>query len=399
MIVSGGGTGGHLNPALVLGRAMARVRPGLRPVFVGARRGLEARVLPSSGMEHHLLRIRGFQRGAALANVGLGLSLLRAVAGVALLFRRLDPVAVICTGGYASGPAGLGAVLLGIPLVLQEQNSVPGVTTRVLSVWARRIHVAFPETVGRLPERARDRARVSGNPVEAPRDIPAREARAALGLDAGSRVVLVVGGSQGAMALNRAVLEAVRRVEGGTLPSLGDVQLLWSTGDAHVLDVQRALEELGDPGWVRAVGYIEDMASALASADLAVSRAGAMATSEFLAWAVPALLVPLPTAAEGHQRRNAEALQDAGFARVLLEEHLTAETLWDALRRVLDPVASGDAFLEEARRRLGELEPVRGPEAYAERILEDVPHLDARLGARAGAGAGVAASPSREVVS
>lgn len=353
VVFSGGGTGGHLYPALALADALVALRPDVRPFFVGASRGVESVILPKRGLEHALLPVEGFARGGGLAGVRaiprLGVSLLQ----VAELFQTLRPEAVVVTGGYAGGPAGIAAGASGTPLVLQEQNAVPGVTTRLLALWAKQVHVAFPEAVARLPRRARGRAVMSGNPVRPAPSLDREQARTSLGLPAQGLVLLVVGGSQGALALNRTLAEAVQMVEKGALARVEGLSVLWSTGPRHHADVRSALAAAGDPGWVRAVPYIDEMPSALVAADLAVSRAGAMATAELLNHALPAILVPLPTAAADHQTKNAQALVAAGAAVMALEEGLTGAALWSHVTRLAtDPAlrrAMAAAALERAR--------------------------------------------------
>ena len=350
-VFAGGGTGGHLYPALALADALVELRPDVRPVFVGARRGIEARVLPERGVEHVLLPVRGVARNEGLANWRVVPDLLRSLARAGGLFRRERPGVVVVTGGYAGGPAGLMAVLGGVPLVLQEQNSVPGVVTKVLSRFARQVHVAFPEVADHLPASAREKVQVTGNPIAPPRPIDRDDARRAFGLQPAATVVLVVGGSQGSRALNEAVLDAVRGVEEGRLGRPPGLQLLWATGSSHEAGVREALAAVGNPAWVRAVGYIDDMHSALGSADLAVSRAGAMATSEFLAWGLPAVLVPLPTAAANHQEHNAVALEKGGAAAHLPERDLSGERLWTALTGLAGDPARLEAHRNAARER------------------------------------------------
>lgn len=314
VVFSGGGTGGHLYPALALAEALRALRPDIRPFFVGARRGIEARVLPARGEEHHLLPIRGVSRtGGISGNLGVPWAVVSSLASCFSLFRRLRPELVVVTGGYAGGPAGFAAAVSGVPLVLQEQNAVPGITTRLLADRADQVHLAYPEAAETLSERARARVRISGNPVRPPATVDPAKARARFGLDPHRDTILVTGGSQGSLALNQGVLDLVRTWSGEGSGDPG-LQLLWSTGPRHEEGVRAELEEVGDPPWVTVLGYIDEMPSALASADLAVSRAGAMTTSEFLAWGLPAVLVPLPTAAADHQTHNAEALEEAGCA-------------------------------------------------------------------------------------
>lgn len=355
VVFSGGGTGGHLYPALALAEALASHRPDVVPFFVGASRGLEARVLPARGLPHLLLGVEGFGRGEGpgwrriaghLRVIGL---LLGALGDLAERFRALRPSAVVVTGGYAGGPAGLMALLLRVPLVLQEQNSVPGLTTRLLSLGARQIHLAFPEAGHRLPRPARRRSRVSGNPVRPPSSVDRVSAAADFGLDPERPVVLVVGGSQGSRALNEAVMGLVTTVMPQGLP--GEAQLLWATGPTHLAGIREALARAGSPAWVRVTGYIEAMPRALSLARVAVSRAGAMGTSEFLAWGIPAILVPLPTAAADHQAENARALAEAGAALHLPEVELTPGALGDHLRTLLVDTDLQATMAVAARRR------------------------------------------------
>jgi UDP-N-acetylglucosamine--N-acetylmuramyl-(pentapeptide) pyrophosphoryl-undecaprenol N-acetylglucosamine transferase len=351
VVFSGGGTGGHLYPALALMEALSSLRPDVRPFFVGAQRGLEAEVVPQRGLDHLLLPIQGLRRGAVWQNLGVLVGLLRSLAATGEAFTRIRPRMVVVTGGYAAGPAGIMAGLMGIPLALQEQNSLPGTTSRMLSRWSRQVHLAFPEARGHLPRRVQARVRVSGNPVRTSTPMSPTEAKAHFGIDADSRVVLVVGGSQGAEGVNRAVLDAIQGVVDGGLSLPKGVHLLWATGPHKLEEVETRLRAIGRPAWVQVVGYLHDVPQALSAATLAVSRAGAMTTSEFLAWGVPALLVPLPSAAADHQTRNAESLADAGVALHLPESELTGGSLWNAVTALLDDAEALEAMATTARER------------------------------------------------
>ena len=332
-VFAGGGTGGHLYPALALADELVRQRPGTRPYFLGARRGIEARVLPERKLEHSLLPVRGIHRGEILSNLGVPWALVRSVAVTVNLLRRLKPELVVVTGGYAGAPAGLAAAVVGIPLVLQEQNAWPGATTRLLSRWAGQVHLAFPEASAQLPSGAQAVVHVSGCPIRPlPEQRPERGAVCArFGLDPELKVLLVVGGSQGSAALNDLMQGSVRQMMTGGASALDGWQLLWATGPVNHADVEGALSVIGGPARVRTIPYIEDIPSALSVTDLAVSRAGAMTTTELLAWGVPAILVPLPTAAANHQEFNAQALHESGAAVHLPQADLTAEALWRAV--------------------------------------------------------------------
>ena len=353
VVFAGGGTGGHLYPALALAEEFVRQRPDVRPFFLGARRGIEARVLPERSLEHRLLPVRGIERGEWWSNLGVPFALASSLATTVAVHRRIRPGLVVVTGGYAGAPAGLVASAMGTPLVLQEQNAWPGVTTRLLSRWAAQIHLAFPEAVATLPSRARSVAQVSGCPIRAlPDETPdRREVLLRMGLDPRRRLLLLIGGSQGSLALNELMLEVVRSLSAGEQAPLDEWQLLWMTGPGHHASIVEELSTLGDPPWVRAVPYIEDIPLVLGVTELALSRAGAMTTAELLAWGVPAILVPLPTAAADHQEMNARALHQAGAAVHLVQDGLTAETLWDHLTRLAEDHHALATMSERARER------------------------------------------------
>lgn len=375
VVFSGGGTGGHLYPALAIADALRAQRSDVRAVFVGATRGLEARILPERGEDHHLLPVRGIDRARLASSWRVVPALCSSLYSVAQLFRRLRPEAVVVTGGYAGTPAGLVAGMLGVPLLLQEQNSVPGLATRALSRFADIIHVAFPEAIERLPRSVRDRVRQSGNPVRAASPRSRAEARSLFALPADALVGLVTGGSQGSLALNEFILQAIEGVVANGLSRPERLQLLWSAGSKHHDVVAARLARLGDPPWVHVLPYIEDMPSALAAADLAVTRSGAMTTSELLNQGLPAVLVPLPTAAANHQAHNAMALAQAGAAVVVSQPHLTGELLWAEVVRL----AEDEATLADMR--AAALSRAR-PDAASE-IAADVERL---LATRAGVG-------------
>ena len=353
VVFAGGGTGGHLYPALALADELVRQRPEVRPFFLGARGGIEARVLPERGLEHRLLPVRGIGRGEWWSNLGVPFALASSLATTLGVHRRIRPELVVVTGGYAGAPSGLVAAAMGTPLVLQEQNAWPGVTTRLLSRWATQIHLAFPEALAELPSRARKVARVSGCPIRAlPDDAPdRRKTLLGMDLDPQQRLLLLIGGSQGSLALNELMLQAVRSEAAGNHVPLDEWQLLWMTGPAHYASIVRELSASGEPPWVRAVPYIEDVPLVLGVTDLAVSRAGAVATAEILAWGVPAILVPLPTAAANHQELNARALQEAGAAVHLEQEGLTAEGLWRTIARLAEDPQMLAKMSQRARER------------------------------------------------
>ncbi len=345
VLFAGGGTGGHLMPALAIAEAMVALDGAIRPHFVGSFRGVEAKVLPARPWPYTLLPFEPIYRRHWWRNVRLPLSLYRTFSGIRQLLRREQPVLAVGTGGYVAGPVLWAAMGRGIPGVLQEQNAFPGVTTRRLARRARQIHLGFPEAGSWLDAGPRTRVLFSGNPiVPVPVDRPTRlVAKGALGLDPERPLALVVGGSQGALAVNQVVAKALTS---GVWP--GDVQLLWQTGAG----TYEQFRHLATPG-VQVAAFLDPVADAYAAADLVIGRAGAMTLAELAAWGIPSILVPLPTAAADHQLTNARAMVEAGAAALIEQHRLSPEGLAEQVRTLLsDPAGMarmGEALLHRAR--------------------------------------------------
>jgi UDP-N-acetylglucosamine--N-acetylmuramyl-(pentapeptide) pyrophosphoryl-undecaprenol N-acetylglucosamine transferase len=325
-VFTGGGTGGHLYPALAIARALIKLRPEVQPLFVGARRGIERTVLPGTGFEHVLLDLHPFYRRSVWRNWLTARGLIVSWRQLSRALGSRQPALVVATGGYASSATLSWCIRKAIPFVLQEQNSVPGQTNRVFSRWAQEVYLGYPEAAMRLHRRAIARAVHTGNPVEPPpTPRPSRdEARRRWNIPAGSRVLLVFGGSQGSAALNARVDDWI---ESG-LPD--GVHLVWATGPSHF---QRHVHRATDRVIVR--DYLSPIADAYAVADLALTRAGAMTTAELAAWGIPSLLIPLPTAAADHQTANARALAEAGAARWIPEREASAARIDSEVRSLL----------------------------------------------------------------
>lgn len=326
VIFTGGGTGGHLYPGIAIARALGRLRADVQPFFVGARRGIERDVLPTTEFPHLLLDLHPLYRPQVWKNWR---TLRGAVAGwgtLNRLVREERPRLVVGTGGYAAGLTMFWASRHGIPVVQHIGDSVPGITAR----WAARLsgeaYLGYPEAEQYLP-RGRCVYRDTGNPIEPPPDIrpAAAEAKARWGFPAHATVLLVFGGSQGARALNQAVAAWIDR----GLPA--ELCVLWATGKAH-FDAFKQLDRAD----VRVVPYLAPIAEAYAAADLALVRGGMMGTSELSAWGVPMVIVPLPTAANDHQTANARVLEQAGAAVHLPQSALTAERLDREIGALLD---------------------------------------------------------------
>ncbi|HEX6751320.1 MAG TPA: UDP-N-acetylglucosamine--N-acetylmuramyl-(pentapeptide) pyrophosphoryl-undecaprenol N-acetylglucosamine transferase [Longimicrobium sp.] len=368
VLFAGGGTGGHLYPALNLGDAVKRADPDAEVFFVGAQRGVESRVLPEKGVTHQLLPMEPIRRARPWENWKLVPAMFGTWSRLRRIFSAFRPDVVVGTGGYASGPAVFYAMMRRVPFALQEQNSFPGFVTRKLAGRARQLHLAFPEARKYLKPGPRTEVFEYGNPIKPPDfAVDRATARANFGLGEGT-VCLVTGGSQGARAVNEALLSDLRGVAEGRLeaPPAG-FEILWATGTANFDSIQARLGEIGRPAWVKPMAYIEDMPGALASADFAISRAGAMSLAELCAWGVPAILVPLPTAAANHQHHNAVALADAGAALLVPESELGQGRLWGEMMSL----AADPARRAEVAARAKE----RGKPDAADRIAAELLRL------------------------
>lgn len=325
VLFAGGGTGGHLYPALAIARAMVAADARVQPFFIGARRGIEREALPRTEFPFELLELHPLYRSRPWLNW-------RTVTGGAGAWRRISRVAdergtcaLVATGGYAAGVALGFAAARGMSIVIQEQNSFPGLTVRWFAPRATQIHLGFPEAAGRLKLGRTTQVFVSGNPIDPPpADRPTRVAAAGRwGFDAiTAPTLLIFGGSQGAEGINRAVSDWLWS---GGAERLG-VNVIWATGPAN-FDLYAAHES----ATVRVRPYISPMQEAYAAADVALTRAGAMTTAELAAWGLPSILVPLPTAAADHQNANARAIAGTGAAVVLQQDRLDATALDHAL--------------------------------------------------------------------
>jgi UDP-N-acetylglucosamine--N-acetylmuramyl-(pentapeptide) pyrophosphoryl-undecaprenol N-acetylglucosamine transferase len=327
VVFTGGGTGGHLYPALAIARALARLRPELETIFVGAQRGIERTVLPKTEFRHVLLDLHPLYRSAPWKSWRTVRGLLGSWTRLREALGTRAPALVVATGGYASSAMLAWCVMNKVPFVLQEQNSVPGKTNKLFSRWAREVYLGYPEAAAQLAGRAMSRSLHTGNPVEPPPDPkPSRhEARARLGIPAEARVLLVFGGSQGSAALNA-------KVDAWVSTGLPDgLHMIWATGPSHF---QRYASRASERVIVR--DYLSPIAEAYAATDLALTRAGAMTTAELCAWGIPAILVPLPTAAADHQTANARALAEAGAARWIPESELSTSRLDAEVRALLE---------------------------------------------------------------
>lgn len=330
-VVTGGGTGGHIYPALAIARGLMQ-RFGGEVYYLGGSRGMESKIVPRTGIDFMAIELEGFRRSLTPANLRVALKAARGTGSAFKILKKIKPRAVIGTGGYVCGPVVLAAVMGGIPSIIHEQNALPGITNRMLAPFVKMIMVNFEESKKFFSSRAKIMA--TGLPLR-PEIMEAepQEARVKLGIPPG-RLVLSFGGSQGAQSINNAMLEVMASLAGES-----DINFLHVTGPAHYEGFMEELTRRGIPvvknGNIFITPYLYDMPEALAAADLVVSRAGATTLAELTSVGLPAILVPYPYASENHQEHNALALERAGAAIMIRDRDLSSVGLAGVVRKLV----------------------------------------------------------------
>jgi UDP-N-acetylglucosamine--N-acetylmuramyl-(pentapeptide) pyrophosphoryl-undecaprenol N-acetylglucosamine transferase len=329
IIISGGGTGGHLFPAIAIANALRRLEPAVEILFVGAIGKMEMQKVPDAGYEIKGLPVAGLVRGGGLKNILVAWKLLRSMIISGRIIRRFRPDVVVGVGGYASGPVLRQAQQKRIPTVIQEQNSYAGVTNKLLAAKADRICVAYDGMEKYFPA---GKILITGNPVrQAYNDLGQlrKEAMEHFRLDPGMPVILVLGGSLGAGTINNSIGGGIDLVE------QSGVQMIWQTG-SHYYDRVREVAEEKAVIHIRVTGFINRMDLAYAAADIIISRAGAGTISELALAGKPVILVPSPNVAEDHQTHNAMALAEKEAAILVKDADAPAELINKALALVND---------------------------------------------------------------
>ena len=332
--MAGGGTGGHVIPALAVAKELRR--RGHEPLFVGTPEGLEARLVPAEGFSLEFIQIGRLKRAGAVQAARTLLQLPLRVLKAAALLRKHRPAAVFSMGGFAAGPVVLAACLRRLPLVVMEPNAMPGITNRKLGRCISRALLSFPEAGRYFPP---GKSEVTGLPVRQEFfEIPPKPREALL-------TVLITGGSQGSRTLNQAARESWPLFRSSSAP----VRFVHQTGGVAFAELSTAFAASGMDGEL--VPFLDDMPAAFARSDLVVCRSGAGAVAELAAAGKPAILVPFPYAADDHQLRNAEAFAAAGAARLILDREMTGQRLFDEIMTL----AAAPGLLErmgQAARRL-----------------------------------------------
>jgi UDP-N-acetylglucosamine--N-acetylmuramyl-(pentapeptide) pyrophosphoryl-undecaprenol N-acetylglucosamine transferase len=327
VLIAAGGTGGHLYPGIAIAEEWMRMHPDSKVLFVGTSRGPEQKAVPAAGFELRTIAARGLPRRPGLGWIVAGFALVKALGQSFRLIVDFKPQVVVGTGSYVSAPAVLIARLLGIPVILQEQNSIPGATNRWLNLVADEVHISFLESRGYF--RRKNNLRVSGNPIRRALLFQDKgSAYEAFGLSPEKRTLFVFGGSRGAKSINRATEGALER-----LKNMTQLQVIWQTGAEDFEAIQQKFRNF--PIQVRVFSYLESIEKAYAIAEIAVCRAGAMTIAELTACGVAAILVPYPHATRDHQTHNARGLLDRDAALVIADQDLTPETLAQKIESLL----------------------------------------------------------------
>ena len=329
VIVSGGGTGGHIFPAIAIANAIKEKYPDTKILFVGALGRMEMEKVPAAGYEIIGLPIMGLQRRLTLQNLKFPFKLLASMRKAKKIVKDFKPDVVVGVGGYASGPLLKAATKLGVPALVQEQNSYPGITNKLLASKVQKLCVAYDNMDRFFPK---EKIMLTGNPVR--QDIKNLEAKRARGiehfdLDANKKTVLVVGGSLGARTINHAIDAGIDEI------AKNDIQLVWQTGKLYVDEAAKTVLPYTDQG-IKTMPFISKMDYAYAVADVVVSRAGAMSVSELSIAAKPTIFVPLPSAAEDHQTKNAMALVNHNAALLVKDAEAQEKLIPKLLELVKD---------------------------------------------------------------
>lgn len=355
ILFAGGGTGGHLFPALAVADKVRQKLPEAEILFVGTKHKIEARVVPKAGYGFKTIWISGFQRKLSFATLLFPLKLFVSLLQALFIVMKFKPVAAVGSGGYVAGPAIFGARVMGAKIILLEQNSYPGITTRLLERFADELHLMFADAQKYL--RRKEIHKITGNPVRVSGSgMDRNAAKKKLGLLPDKPTLLVLGGSLGARSINEAV--AVNRE---AFISKG-IQVIWQTGNAYY-------EEFGkyESEFIKTLAFIEDMETAYSAADLLLARAGATTLAEITVLGIPSVLVPSPYVAENHQFFNAKSLADSNAA-ILLEDAKVKQEL----AAVVNDTIISDEKLEALKNNALSLGKPQASEIIAESILDFV---------------------------
>lgn len=358
VLIAAGGTGGHIYPGIAVAKEIMRRDPQSEVRFVGTARGLENKLVPQAGFELSLIDSAGLKNVSAIARTCGLLVLPKSFLAARSLIKAFRPDVVVGAGGYVSGPVVMTAALMKLPTLVMDSNALPGWTNRVLGRFVDKAAVSFDEALPFF----RGKAVVTGNPVRREFfEIPDRKREAT---STGQFSMLVFGGSQGAHAINEAMIAALPALAG-----LSDVLVVThQTGEADFAKVNSAYFSAGWGEWANVTKYIDNMVAAFAGADLVVCRAGATTTAELTAAGKASIMIPFPLAADDHQRKNAEALERAGAGRMILQQDLSGERLAQEIATLVNE-PERITTMEHAARKLARADAAAGVVDLIEKLV------------------------------
>ncbi|MFC4320272.1 undecaprenyldiphospho-muramoylpentapeptide beta-N-acetylglucosaminyltransferase [Litchfieldia salsa] len=359
ILVSGGGTGGHIYPALALINEIKKLNPNAEFLYIGTEKGLESQIVTRAGIPFKTIDITGFKRKLSLDNVKTITKFFKGVTNSKRYIKEFKPDVVIGTGGYVCGPVVYAASKLKVKTVIHEQNSVPGLTNKFLSRYVDKVAICFEAAREFFPN---EKVVLTGNPRAS--EVLGKDGLAgklSVGLKPNMRSVLIVGGSRGAKPINEAFLEVLDKVD------KKDYQVLYVTGEVHYEKVIEKVNEVGNPDNVIIKPFLHNMPEVLSGVDLIVARAGATTLAEITALGLPSILIPSPYVTNNHQEKNARSLSDKNAAILRLEHEFSGEILL----RDIDSILLDDVVLKEMKKSSSEI----GIRDAAERLYKVIKDL------------------------
>ncbi len=343
ILISGGGTAGHINPAIAIAKRMEREH-GAEILFIGKEGGMEQTLVPKEGFLIESIEIEGLIRKLTPKNIGVAVKYIKAIRRAKDIIRAFSPDVVVGTGGYVCAPVLTAAHALGIPVVVHEQNVFPGMTVKMASRFADCVAISFDDTVNYVSDRAKSVCVLTGNPLrENMTELSYKEAREKLGIDERPFIV-TVGGSLGATTINNALIELINRLDGAK------VRILGGTGERFFEDVKGKIspEKLRDN--IAVVPYIYNMDTVLPAADLVIARSGAITVSELCALGRPSILIPSPNVTHNHQEYNAKSVADHGAAVMICERDIAGTIISDTVEKLIFDTEKLSHMSENARK-------------------------------------------------
>ena len=352
ILVTGGGTGGHIYPALAFIRYVQKIQPDSEFLYVGTHRGLENKIVPETGISFKTIKIQGFKRKLSFENIKTVQLFIESIKRSKEILREFKPDVVIGTGGYVSGSVVYAAARMKIPTIVHEQNSVPGITNKFLSRFADKVGICFPDAAQYFPE---SKTVLVGNPrAQEVVTSGKSEVLEQYGLLPDIPTVLIFGGSQGALKINQAVIQALPQF------SQKEYQVLYASGDRYYNEISEKFDIEKISRNLSLQPYIKNMTDVMANVDLLIARAGATSIAEFTALGLPGILIPSPYVTNDHQTKNAQSLVNAGAVKMIADADLTGDKLVEAVDEIMnDP---------EKRERMAKASRQEGIPDAAERL-------------------------------